>query len=68
MLYTLENYRGRGYAQLVMSTLMDAMLAQGLAPISGVQVKNFASSVFHEKLGMELSHCADIISYQPTQF
>lgn len=66
-LYTLEEHRGKGYALLVAKKLIKSFVEQegGVVPCSAVEIKNYKSISFHQKLGMSVSHSADFIKYVP---
>ncbi|CAL8104458.1 unnamed protein product [Orchesella dallaii] len=66
MLHTVPEHRGKGYATLVTKKLMKNLAAEnGAVPCSAVEMRNYQSIAFHEKLGMNFSHYADFIKYVP---
>ncbi len=69
MLHTLAEYRGKGYATLVAKQIMKNFAQDNdAAPCSAVEIKNYKSIAFHEKLGMTVSHFADFIKYAPQEW
>jgi len=68
MLFTLEEHRGRGYAKIVTTTLINSAIDHGMVPACAIEMKNIGSQRFHEKLGMRCSHLVDLITVRKSEF
>ncbi|MNP00830.1 GNAT acetyltransferase [compost metagenome] len=54
---TLEKYRGKGFAKMVCSALIDACLKSGLEPVWACRLENEGSYQLAQKLGFVPSVC-----------
>ena len=50
-LYTLEEHRGKGYGRIVVLSLMEQILEDGLVPAAEIEVGNLASVKLFTQLG-----------------
>ncbi|ODM96263.1 hypothetical protein Ocin01_10419 [Orchesella cincta] len=60
-LYTLKDYRGKGFAKLTMKYAYKEFAMDGCIPCSTVEVRNERSIGFHQSLGVNVSSIVDWI-------
>lgn len=62
MLFTMKEHRHKGYAQLCMNYLVQALLKDNLIPCCTVEMTNTASLSLQKKIGLKVSHEVSYIS------
>jgi hypothetical protein len=68
MLYSLNEFWGKGYARLVMHQLMKESAERQLVPACMVEQRNIASKTFQEKIGFKVAAQVDFVIYTKTGF
>jgi predicted GNAT family acetyltransferase len=64
VLYTLEEFRGQGFAKICMQFMAKHVQDIGLTPFAYVETDNFASIALMEKLGFEpVEDCLWILTH-----
>jgi GNAT superfamily N-acetyltransferase len=68
MLYSLSEFRGKGFGRYVMHHIMKESAGKGLVPGCTVELRNDISKAFQEKIGFKIAGKVDYICYEKTGF